>query len=233
MPLLVGVLPVPVPVRLTVIVFPAEELLAMLNRPAPGPALVGSNCTVSVTDWPGFNLAGNVAPETEKPVPTRETVLISSGHVPEDVNVTDCVAAVFTGILPKAMLVALTLIVDATAVRPMAKVADAPAEFAVKVTFCAAPTADTFAVNPALIAPAATFTVAGTAIAVLLLARFTVHPPLGADPFRFTVHASFPIPVMDALLQLMELRPVAAGVPVPVKLSAMDIPAEELLEMLN
>jgi len=107
---------------------------------------------------------------------------MSSGHVPADVNVTDCVAAVFTGMLPKAMLVVLTLIVDTTAFRLMAKLLDTPAELAVTVTFCAEPTAETDAVNPALVAPAATVTEAGTTIAVLLLDRLTLTPEAGAEP---------------------------------------------------
>jgi len=89
---------------------------------------------------------------------------------------------VFTGMLPKAMLVVLTLIVDTTAFRLMAKLLDTPAELAVTVTFCAEPTAETAAVNPALVAPAATVTEAGTPTAVLLLDRLTLNPELGAGP---------------------------------------------------
>jgi hypothetical protein len=84
--------------------------------------------------------------------------------------------------LPKAMLVVLTLIVDTTAFRLMAKLLDTPAELAVTVTFCAEPTAETDAVNPALVAPAATVTEAGTTIAVLLLDRLTLTPEAGAEP---------------------------------------------------
>ena len=79
----------PVPVRLTAIEFPVEELVEMIKLPAIDPALAGLNFTVSVSDWPGLNLAGNVPPDTENPAPCRETELMSSGHVPADVNVTD------------------------------------------------------------------------------------------------------------------------------------------------
>jgi hypothetical protein len=78
--------------------------------------------------------------------------------------------------LPKGMLVVLTLIVDTTAFRLMAKLLDTPAELAVTVTFCAD------AVNAALVAPAATITAAGTTTAVLLLDSLTLNPELGAGP---------------------------------------------------
>jgi hypothetical protein len=62
-------------------------------------------------------------------------------------------------------------------------------------------TAETVAEKLALVAPAATVSEAGTVTAALLLARFTVNPPLAAASFRVTVQASVPAPVIDALLQ--------------------------------
>ena len=56
---------VPVPDRFMAIEVPAEELLEMFNTPAAAPAVAGLNCTLSVTDCPGFNLAGKLAPDTE------------------------------------------------------------------------------------------------------------------------------------------------------------------------
>jgi hypothetical protein len=93
-------------------------------------------------DSPGFSVDGNVPPDTVKPVPIIDTPDISRGAVPTEVNVTACVAGEFSGTLPKAMLVALTLIVDTAAPRLMLYVADTPAEVAVNVTFCAVPTAE-------------------------------------------------------------------------------------------
>jgi hypothetical protein len=107
----------PVAVKLTAVEFPAEELEEIFNLPVAAPALAGLNCTVSVRDCPGDNFAGSVPPDTENPVPCRETAVISRGQVPTDFNVTDWVAAVFTGTVPKARLVVLTLIVDTTPVR--------------------------------------------------------------------------------------------------------------------
>jgi hypothetical protein len=68
---------------------------------------VGSNCTFSVTDWDGFKVIGNVAPDTVKPVPLRVPKLIVTGAVPVDVNVTGWVDAVFTVTLPNVKLAAL------------------------------------------------------------------------------------------------------------------------------
>ena len=80
-----------------------------------------------------------------------------------------------------------------------------PAELALKVAFCVDPTAEALAVKPALVAPAGTVTVAGTATAALLLDTPTLSPPVGAGAFRFTVHALFANPDTDALLHASEL----------------------------
>jgi hypothetical protein len=72
---------------------------------------------------------------------------------------------------------------------------------AVSVTACAFATGETVALNPALVAFAATVTVAGTVTAVLLLDRLTVEPPLAAGAFSVITQASVPAPVIDALVQ--------------------------------
>ena len=72
------------------------------------------------------------------------------------------------------------------------------------------------AVNPALVAPAAIVTDAGTVTALLLLVRATVVALLAAE-VSATVHASVPAPVSDPLLHETELS-VAAACPVPLKL---------------
>jgi hypothetical protein len=208
---------VPVPVSPTVSENPAEELLLTVSWPTAGPAVLGSNCSVSVMDSPGFSVAGNVPPDTVKPVPIIDTPDISRGPVPTEVNVTACVAGEFSGTLPKAMLVALTLIVDTAAPRLRLYIADTPAEVAVNVTVCAVPAAETLAVNPALVAPAATITVAGTATAVLLLETLTLNPPVGAAAFRATMHVSFTIPLTSAELHESELKPGVVAICARVK----------------
>jgi hypothetical protein len=61
-------------------------------------------------------------------------------------------------------------------------------------------------VKLAVVDPAATVTEAGTMTAVLLLARFTVKPPLAAAALSVTVQPSVPAPVIGPLLQLSPLK---------------------------
>jgi hypothetical protein len=67
-------------------------------------------------------------------------------------------------------------------------------------------TDDTVAVNPALVAFAATNTDTGTVAALSLLERLTFLPPIGAGLLSVTVHASEPAADIEATLQIMELR---------------------------
>ena len=57
----------------------------------------------------GFSVAGKPAPMIVKPVPAIAAELTVTGEVPVDVSVKDCVAAVFTAIVPKLKLAALTV----------------------------------------------------------------------------------------------------------------------------
>jgi hypothetical protein len=90
-------------------------------------------------------------------------------------------------------------------------------------------------VNPALTASAGTATVLGTITAELLLDRFTISPPLGAEVVSVTVQVSVPNPVMAPLLQdsaLNAAEPVPV-VPVPLKLITGVPDVEELLATIN
>ncbi len=153
--------------------------------------------------------------------------------VPVELSVRDCVVGVFTAVLPKAMLAALTLKVGTPAFNCREKPIDAPPELAVRVADCAVLTDDTVAVNPALVDVAGTVNEAGTATALLLLERLTAAPPLGADPVNVTVHASVPDPVMDELVQYMALTDGATVVPVPLRLTVAVGLIEELLVIVN
>ena len=100
---------VPVPLRLTTAVLLVDESLWIVNCPDAAPVAVGSNCTFSVTDWPGFKVTGNVAPDTVKTVPLVVAELTVTGAVPVEVNVTGCVDAVFTVTSPNVRLAALSV----------------------------------------------------------------------------------------------------------------------------
>jgi hypothetical protein len=104
-----------------------------------------------------------------------------------------------------------------------------PPALAVRVTGWAAVTDATVAVNPALVAFAATITVAAKVTAALLLAGLTLKPPLPAAPLSVTVQLSLPDPVIDALLQESALNVACAAVPVPVRLTTAVALVDELL----
>ncbi len=72
-------------------------------------------------------------------------------------------------------------------------------------------TADTLAVNPALVAADGTVTSDGTATAGLLLASLMVAPCLSAGAPKVTVHASFPGPVIEVVAQAILLSPTAVN----------------------
>jgi hypothetical protein len=111
---------------------------------------------------------------------------------------------------PLAQLNEDRFVVGTAAASCRAKVFVTPLALAVNVTVCAVLTDETVAVNVALLAPAATVTVAGTVTAELLLARRTANPLLAAALFNFTVQVSVPAPVIDPLAQL---SPVSVGSP--------------------
>ncbi|MEA2539246.1 MAG: hypothetical protein QOH35_612 [Acidobacteriaceae bacterium] len=153
-----------------------------------------------------------------KPGPLKVAELIITGAVPVDVSVTDNVDDVFTVTFPKAKLAVLMFNVATFAAEAFScieKVLETPPALAVNDTTCAIVTADTVAANPALVALAGTVTVAGTAMAALLLAKPTLKPLLPAAELRVTVHASLPAPVSDVLLQEIALNAGEAALIVP------------------
>ena len=101
---------------------------------------------------------------------------------------------------------------------------------AVNVTVAAVLTEVAVAVNVALLDPAATVTEVGTVTAVLLLAKPTANPPVAAAAFSVTVQLSVPAPVIDPLVQV---RPVNTGTPAPLRLTAVEVPLDELLVSVN
>jgi hypothetical protein len=209
-----------------------EELLAMVNWPVTAPATVGSNWTFRVTVWVGFNVIGNVTPDTEKPGPATVAELMVTGAVPVEVRIRGLVDVVFSATLPNAMVVALIPRVGVAAFNCRAKLAVTVPTLAVSVTACAVVTAETAAANLAVVALAGTVIVAGTATAVLLLERFTLRPPVGAGPVSVTLQASVPAPVKDEVLQKRVLK-VPAETPVPLSEMFAVLLVDELLTMVN
>jgi hypothetical protein len=104
------------------------------------------------------------------------------------------------------MVAALTLSVGTAAPSDRAKVSATLLALAVNVAVCELLTAETVAEKLAVLAPAATVTVAGTVTAELLLAKLTAKPLVGAAAFSVTVQLSVPAPVIDPLAQLNEDR---------------------------
>ena len=89
----------------------------------------------------------------------------------------------------------------------------------------------TFAVNEALVVPAATATDAGSVTAALLLARLIVCPPVAAAAPKVTVQLSEPAPVIELLLQEIALKGTA--MPEPLRLTTAELFVDEVLVMVN
>ena len=168
---------------------------------------------------PGFNVAGKLPPETEKPVPEIESELMVTATVPLEVIVTDFVTAVPTDTLPNDSDVEDRVRAGVAAFSCNATLCDEPFSFAVSVAVCAVLTDATVAVNPAVEMPAGTDTLPGTVTELLLLASATLSPPVGAGPDRLTVHPSAREPVIELLAQDNPLTVGAVVVPVPLKLT--------------
>ena len=152
--------------------------------------------------------------------------MIVTAVVPVELRVTVCVEAEFTATLPNARVVELTPSVGFDAPSCSAKLCVTLPALAVSVTVVAVVTAFTVVVKLPLLAPPAKATLTGTVTAELLLDKLTKNPLLGAAVFRVTVHVSFPAPVIDPFEQF---SPVNTGTPVPVRLTALEVPVEELL----
>ena len=140
--------------------------------------------------------------------------------VPLEVSVTVCVVALLITTSPKATLVAFTLSPGVPAFSCSVTVREALPVVAVRVADCALVTEATVAVKVALDAVAGTVTAFGTETALLLLARVTTVPPLGAEPDKLTVQESPNAPVIEVLLHEIALTVGATAVPVPLRLTA-------------
>jgi len=202
----------------------------MVSCPVAEPTTDGLNVSVNVIDCPGFNVAGRLTAETEKPVPVTATEFTVAAAVPLEVSVTACVIELFTTTPPKEILVAFRLNAAEAAFSCRENACEEVVVVAVRVTDCALLTEATVAVNVALVAVAGTVTELGTVTALLLLARLTLRPPVGAEPERLTEQESAKDPVIEALPQLTALMVGATVVPVPLRLTEA---VGALLEIVN
>jgi hypothetical protein len=209
----------PVPLRGTVSVGFVDELLLIVSCPVAAPTADGLNVSVTVIAWPGFNVAGRLGEEAEKPLPVAVTEFTVTAALPLEVSVTVCVVGVFTATLPNEMLVAFRVRAGAAAFSCSETAFDVLPVVAVSVADCALLTEAAFAVNDALVAVASTVTELGTVTAPLLLARDTLTPPDGAEPDRLTVHVSASDPVIEVLPQLSALTVGVTVVPAPLRLT--------------
>jgi len=182
----------------------------------------------------GFSVSGKVAPEKLYPAPLIAAVLIVSAPFPVELKVNVCVVAVFTATLPNDRLDALTLSVPTDAFSVSVKLCELLVVDAVSTAVCAVATAVAVAVKPALFAPPAIWTDGGRVTAALLLARFTLIPPVGAFPLTVTVHASVAAPVSEFAVQLSDCTVGRiAMVPVPLNATVSVPPVVALLEMVR
>ena len=174
--------------------------------------------TVMVVFCPGFKVTGVEIPVAPNREPATEIEEMVTGAVPVEVRVTDCVAVLPTAILPNDTDVVLRVRAGVAALSCRESALEVLPVVAVSVADCALLTAAALAVKAALVAVAGTLTEAGTVTELLLLARLTVRPPVGAEPDKVTVQASASDPVMEVLLQEIALTVGAAAVPAPLKL---------------
>jgi len=101
--------PLPVPLKLTVVIGFATDVLTIVSVPVARPAVAGSNETWIVAACPAIKMRGEAPPESENPAPCTVARLTVTGKTPEDDKVTDCVAGVFRATSPKFKLFALTV----------------------------------------------------------------------------------------------------------------------------
>lgn len=201
----------PVPLRLITAVPFAGAFVVMVKDPLTAPDAGGSNFTCSVTASPGLSATGKPGPATPNPAPVTAAAEIVKGAVPEEVSVTNCgVAWVLTVTSPNARLLALRVSSgvpppDCVGSSCTLNVAELEPMLAVIVALCAALTPIAIAVKVALLALAATATVAGTVTAESLLDKLTVSPLPPAAALSVAVQLSVPAPTMVAVPQVIAL----------------------------
>jgi hypothetical protein len=169
-------------------------------------------------------------PDVEKPGPLTVTEATVRGAVPVELRVIDCTTGVLSVTLPNPSEVALIFKAAVAAFNCNEVVRELFWVFAVSVTDWALLTKAALAVNLAVAAVAGTVIELGTLTALLLLARLTIRPPVGAEPDKVTLHASASDPVIDVLAQDTALMVGGRVVPAPLKAT---VTVGALLEIVN
>jgi hypothetical protein len=205
---------------------PPDELLVSVSWPLAAPAAVGSNWTVSVAVVFGLIVRGKLPPETVKPDPVIAAALTVTAALPVEDSVSVCVVGVFTFVLPKLSVVALSPRVPAVALSLRLKFFELLPVLAVSVAVCALATAATFAEKEVLDAPAGTATETGTVTAALSLARVKVWPVVPAAAFSVAVQLSNPAPTIELFAQDKLL---SAGTAFAFNLTACEFPFVSLV----
>lgn len=172
--------------------------------------------TIIVAVCPGFKVSGVTNPVAPNREPATESAETVTGAVPEEVRVTDCVPVLPTETLPKATVDVLRVRTGVAAFSCSEIVLDVLPLVAVRVADCVEVTEATPAVKRAFVDPAGIVMTAGTVTELLLLARFTVSPPIGAEPDRLSVQVSASVPVIEVLLQDTALTVGEAAMPAPL-----------------
>jgi hypothetical protein len=162
---------------------------------------------------------GKFAPKSENPTPEILAEFTVNGAVPLEVTVTDIVVAVPTATFPNDTDEVLTVKAGVAEFSCSETVFEVAPVIALSVAICALLTEATFAVKAVLVAVAGTITEPGTVTELLLLARLTFRPPVGAAPDRLTVHTSASDPVMEVLLQETAITVGFAAMPAPLMLT--------------
>jgi hypothetical protein len=216
----------PVPLRLIRVEVPLAELLVSVNCPVAAPAVLGSNCTVSVAVWFGFSVSGKLTPETVNPVPATLAALTVTADVPVEDRVSVWLAAEFTLAFPNDRLDELTPSPIEAAPNCTPADMEIPVELAETVTACAVLTAETVAAKLPLVAPAGNVIEAGTTNDELLLFRLTFRPPVGTARLVATVQLSVPAPVT---VWEAQLNCDSLGTPRPCSPILHEAPVDALL----
>lgn len=132
-------------------------------------------------------------------------------------------------LLPQLKPVTVVIICDADPLSLIEKVFEVLPCVAVSVTVSELVTAAALAVKLALLAPEGTVTEAGTMMALLLLARLTGNPVLGAAALMLTVQLSVPAPIIE---ELVHVRPDSDAVVEPLPCSFTELVAAWAVELV-